>query len=241
MKEERIVALWAYQLLQHPLLASSVQFNSYEEVDFVHQPPSTIYQAIQQAQTRFSYATASPDENILDEYLNGPRTLSNQNLSYLFIRVTNEEEYEIMLCATHFLGDGMALHTFMNEFYTLLGSDKSALDILEMINTSLQSDSTKIPTSMEDKLPKPSSEFKRIIGVDEYLRSEKRLVGGQGFPRNPKKMERKTVVPTFAYTPEETKMILGNCKKNGVTIAHAVFALCNLAWARLARDQTDPW
>jgi hypothetical protein len=171
-----------------------------------------------------------------------PRTLSNQNLGYLFIRSPDhgEGEYEIMLCATHFLGDGMALHTFMNEFYTLLGSAKSTLDIVDMIEDALPARAA-LPTPMEDKLPQPSSSLKQAVGAEEYLRSEQRLVGGQGFPRNPKKMERRTVVPTFAYTPEETKAILGACKRNGVTIAHAVFALCNLAWARLTNDKVDPW
>jgi hypothetical protein len=178
----------------------------------------------------------------MDDYLNGSRTLSNKNLAYLFVRAPIEEagEYEIMLCATHFLGDGMALHTFMNEFYTLLGSERSSLDMIDMLEDALPT-LAPLPTSMEDKLPQPSSDFKRIVGAEEYLRSEAKLVGGQGFPRNPKKMERRTVVPTFAYTPEETKAILGNCKRNGVTIAHAVFALCNLAWARLSNDKVDPW
>jgi hypothetical protein len=241
MSKDRMVALWAYQLARHPLLASSIRFNSYEQVDFVHRPPTTVEAALAQAESRFSYATSS-SEDILDNYLNGPRTLSNQNLGYLFIRSPDhgEGEYEIMLCATHFLGDGMALHTFMNEFYTLLGSAKSTLDIVDMIEDALPARAA-LPTPMEDKLPQPSSSLKQAVGAEEYLRSEQRLVGGQGFPRNPKKMERRTVVPTFAYTPEETKAILGACKRNGVTIAHAVFALCNLAWARLTNDKVDPW
>lgn len=241
MAKDRVAALWAYQLVRHPLLASSIRFNSYEDVDFVHRPPSTVEAALAQAESRYSYATSSSG-SIMDNYLNGPRTLSNQNLGYLFVRSPKQDdgEYEVMLCATHFLGDGMALHTFMNEFYTLLGSPISALDILDMIEDALPTRSA-LPNCMEDKLPRSFTKLKEAVGAEEYFRSEQKLVGGQGFPRNSKKMERKTEVPTFAYTQEETKAILGNCKRNGVTIAHAVFALCNLAWARLTHDKVDPW
>lgn len=79
---------------------------------------------------------------LIDTYLNGPRTLSNDRLSYLIINseYTNKnlftnhsqdtiENYDFMICATHFLGDGMALHQFANDFFVLLGScgDENAL------------------------------------------------------------------------------------------------------------------
>ena len=73
---------------------------------------------------------------LLDSYLNGPRTLSNERLSFLVVsqdptheggsneglqdnRSTNGN-YDILICATHFLGDGMAVHTFANDFFNLL-------------------------------------------------------------------------------------------------------------------------
>ena len=39
-----------------------------------------------------------------------------------------EKFYKILICATHFLGDGMALHSFANDLFGLLGGtldDKS--------------------------------------------------------------------------------------------------------------------
>lgn len=67
---------------------------------------------------------------ILDTYLNGPRTLSDDILSFLLVstpsstfqRGDDEQEYDFHLFSTHFLGDGMALHTTANEFFTLLSS-----------------------------------------------------------------------------------------------------------------------
>ena len=99
---------------------------------------------------------------LIDAYLNGPRTLSNTRLSYLILSKspaqsdpnipsppptppTSDKEnlenadqihlaedagqtiyqHDLLICAMHFLGDGMALHAFANDFFGLLGSDKS--------------------------------------------------------------------------------------------------------------------
>lgn len=67
---------------------------------------------------------------MIDSYLNGPRTLSNNRLSYLILSEGEKSDgslanYELMVCAAHFLGDGMALHQFANDFLNLLGSEKT--------------------------------------------------------------------------------------------------------------------
>lgn len=75
----------------------------------------------------------SPTTEIIHHYLNGPRTLSDSKLSHLIIStpedsfyLENEEEgdrlqsFDVYLFSTHFLGDGMALHTTMNELFTLI-------------------------------------------------------------------------------------------------------------------------
>jgi hypothetical protein len=69
---------------------------------------------------------------LIDSYLNGPRTLSSSHLSHLFISkqrrevegvVATHEEVDVLLATTHFVGDGIALHSFANEFYGLLGGE----------------------------------------------------------------------------------------------------------------------
>jgi hypothetical protein len=67
---------------------------------------------------------------LIDSYLNGPRTLSDDRLSYLILSQTEASDtelprHELLICATHFLGDGMALHQFANDFFSLLGSAKT--------------------------------------------------------------------------------------------------------------------
>jgi len=256
MDPTRILHLWAYQLLHHPLLASRVVFNSYTDVSFAHSQPSSLRSALTRAEALF--VSTSSDGSMIDTYLNGPRTLGPTRLAMLHIGSppfssstdidpANQSDepkgtYEVMLCATHFLGDGMALHTFMNEFCSLLGSSRTTQDFAELIQAELATD-PRLPSGLEDRLPLVGhgSNLASKVGTEEYKRSEGRLVGGQAFPPNAEKRERRTVVPTFAYTPEETKQILGACKARGVTVAHAVFALCNIAWARRTESGEAPW
>jgi hypothetical protein len=82
---------------------------------------------------------------LVDAYLNGARTLSNDRLSYLIISsdytITPDHEqesvrnYDAMICATHFVGDGTALHQFANDFFVLLGSCMDETALLEKLTT----------------------------------------------------------------------------------------------------------
>jgi len=71
-----------------------------------------------------------PVTELIDSYLNGPRTLSDERLSYLILSQSGVSDaglpnHDILICATHFLGDGMALHQFANDFFSLLASAKT--------------------------------------------------------------------------------------------------------------------
>ena len=83
---------------------------------------------------------------LIDAYLNGDRTLSNDRLSYLIISsdgantntptnhsLESVKNYDLMICATHFLGDGMALHQFANDFFVILGSSMDETALLEKL------------------------------------------------------------------------------------------------------------
>jgi hypothetical protein len=86
---------------------------------------------------------------LLDEYLNGPRTLSQDRLSYLIISRESKPtttdssadipaNYDILICATHFLGDGMALHQFANDFFGLLGSSSTNHELVSTLSSEWQ-------------------------------------------------------------------------------------------------------
>jgi hypothetical protein len=66
--------------------------------------------------------------------MNGPRTLSNDHLSYLIFSAptcppeadpTEDADHGIMMCATHFLGDGNALHQSVHDLLCILTSTKN--------------------------------------------------------------------------------------------------------------------
>jgi len=245
MHPSRILHLWALQLLRQPLLASQIAFNSYENVSFVHPHHTSLDSALDSAEERFVFiGPENKDVDIIDSYLNGPRSLSSDRLALLVVADKGDGAYELMLCATHYLGDGMALHTFMNDFYTLLGSSATAESFAQQIIAEFPL-SAGLPLSLEDRMPVTGngSTLASAVGRAENARNDSKLIGGQAFPSSRTKNQRHTVVPTFAYSAAETKTILGKCKANGATIAHAMFALCNIAWARrVAREnRADPW
>ena len=42
-------------------------------------------------------------------------------------------QFELLICAMHFLGDGMALHAFANDFFALLGGEKTEEGLQELL------------------------------------------------------------------------------------------------------------
>jgi hypothetical protein len=84
---------------------------------------------------------------LIDSYLNGPRTLSNERLSYLIVSepgvathaglltppptpmldmtgppvLNGDRQYEVLICAAHFIGDGEC--RTLNPKYGSIGAD----------------------------------------------------------------------------------------------------------------------
>lgn len=91
--------------------------------------------------------------------MNGPRTLSDDKLSQLTISAPEEQydfsggaggdtrrDFDFFLFSTHFLGDGMALHSTAHEFFSLLS--QGGLDNGSILTAPTQG----LPPSMEDQL-----------------------------------------------------------------------------------------
>ncbi|KAG9111664.1 hypothetical protein FRC07_008030 [Ceratobasidium sp. 392] len=130
----------------------------------------------------------------------------------------------------------MALHACANEMLLLLGAGGDA-GALEEVLREVPESQTSVPRSMEDSLPNPGGKWKNFAAkIDEKLLADKQI-GGQAFPRN-KGVTRNTVVPTISFDEARTKRILAKCKSNGVSVSNAVFALCNIAWARMLQEGT---
>ncbi|KAH8099348.1 hypothetical protein BXZ70DRAFT_1000890 [Cristinia sonorae] len=272
----RVRAVWAILRLRHPLLCASVQMHDYDDIRFVYDAPVSPEDLLRDADANIEYRTQTKDE-LIDSYLNGPRTLSNTRLSYLILSTSlvhsnnampsppptpspsaHEDameggektlfgqaenlltyQHDLLICAMHFLGDGMALHQFANDFFGLLGGPESDEQLIQRLSDEWSTrwpvtpqDLLVLPSALEDNIPVKWSRLRRVVAAADFEMSQQRLIGGQGFPRR-KHPERRTVVPTIAFPEERTKAILKKCKENGVSISAALFAICNFAWARM--------
>jgi len=275
----RVRTVWAILRLRHPLLCASVEMHAYDDVRFVYNAPTCPEDLLKDAETDIEYRSQNKDE-MIDSYLNGPRTLSNIRLSYLILskslahsdpaipsppptplpssHLENGEQilfgqdagqltyqHDLLICAMHFLGDGMALHAFANDFFGLLGGKETDEDLSQRLSDEWKArwgkaphDMAVLPSALEDNIPMKWSKFRRAAAAADFEMSQQKLVGGQAFPRR-KHPERRTVVPTISIPEERTKAILKKCKENGVSISAALFAVCNLAWARMGGGPKD--
>ncbi|KAI0936794.1 hypothetical protein AcV5_004842 [Taiwanofungus camphoratus] len=276
-RRPRVRTVWAILRLRHPLLSARVEMHGYDDVRFVYDAPSSPYDVAASADANLEYRKQSKDE-LIDTYLNGPRTLSSSRLSYLVLSepagttiptpprtpspsrdsvvtkinpVASEQEdepdhqYELLICAMHFLGDGMALHQFANDFFGILGSEKSEAELDSMLEEEWRSrwhnaanDVNILPKALEDCMPLPDNPFRLAASKIDFQLSQAKLVGGQTFPRQ-KHPDRQTIVPTLSFPEERTKAILKKCKANGVSVSAALFAICNIAWARMGGGTKD--
>jgi len=136
----------------------------------------------------------------------------------------------------------MALHQFAHEFFTLLGSQSSAKDLEETLHKEwLERWGNQavvpevLPCSIEESMSHPTGRFRRAVAAVDFKSSQSKLIGGQAFPKVSGK-ERHTIVPTISFDEERTKAMLKACKAHGVSVSVALFALCNIVWARMHPD-----
>ncbi|KAF9041766.1 hypothetical protein BDZ89DRAFT_1109706 [Hymenopellis radicata] len=259
----RVSLVWALLRLRHPILASHVIMHNYKDIRFLYKGPASVQEAIDDANRNLEYRNEVTDD-LLDGYLNGPRTLSNERLSYLIISPTGSNDsipsppptprhngnhlshnHDVLICATHFIGDGMALHNLSNDFFTLLGgpNDEEALRklLVEEWNRRCNKpgDASTLPLSLEELLPEvPDSAFHRAASRVDFQNVQRKQIGGQAFPKQSGK-PRHTVIRIVSIDEDRTKRMLKTCKANRVSISSAVFALCNIAWARASQNRGE--
>jgi len=244
----RVRAVWAILRVRHPLLASKVVMRDYEAVSFLYTSPHSSEEALMNADENLSYQSATKDE-LIDSYLNGPRTLSDDRLSYLVVSQSETSDtgfkpnHELLICAAYFLGDGVALHQFANDFFSLLGSAKTDRELETEVHYECQrhwgnsfDGISMIPNSLENRFPAEGNRFCRTVAEINFNRSQEKLIGGHAFPRC-SATQRHTVVPTVTFDAPRTKAILENCKAHEVSVSAALFAICNIAWARQTSDK----
>ncbi|KAH9836943.1 uncharacterized protein C8Q71DRAFT_578490 [Rhodofomes roseus] len=284
LRRARVRLVWAILRLRHPLLSAEVVMHDYDDVRFIYNVPSDPEEALGSAEAALEFRSQTKDE-LVDSYLNGPRTLSNSRLSYLVISqpalsaiptpprtpsptrdgFTATEDlsmstglernlnasigrFDVLFAAMHFLGDGMALHQCANDFFRLVACGKSDDELATVLGDEWErrfggdvaaiSSDPALPVPLEARLADPTTRFQKVATEVDFHLSQSTLVGGQTFPKR-KHPDRHTVLLNKDYPSDLTKAILRKCKQNGVSISAAVFALCNIAWARMGGGKPE--
>ncbi|KIK55429.1 hypothetical protein GYMLUDRAFT_175669 [Collybiopsis luxurians FD-317 M1] len=223
MDPSRIALCWAITRSRHPLLMSKVRKRQ-------RSTPASINGQLSE---------------LISNYLNGPRTLSDERMSYLVISTSSlstetddadEGDYDLLMCAPHFIGDGASLHQCTHEFITLLASAQSSQNLKQKLTQPLnwvreRANVDLLPPALESRLSVPSSRLAKAAAKVNYLQSMHNEIGGHTLRRN-QLGPQKTVMIEKSFSEEQTLKILAKCKQNGVTVNHALFALCNVAWGQ---------
>ncbi|KAF8217762.1 hypothetical protein K438DRAFT_1795604 [Mycena galopus ATCC 62051] len=236
-REQRVRIAWSLIRRKNPLLMSKVLVDGSDlgTARFIFCPPSTPEKAIDEAATALRFSQETKLE-LISTYMDGPRVLSNEYLSYLIISESQNSsdkdvsQYDILMCAPHFIGDGTSLHQSTHELLCLLTSDKTDAELVEELVVA-QNWTDILPANVESRLSAPSSAFGKAACKINYLQALSREIGGHSLSRiqhGPKR----TIVEECEFSEAQTSAILAKCKTNGVTVNHALVALCNIAWAR---------
>ncbi|GAA5875905.1 hypothetical protein JCM16303_004038 [Sporobolomyces ruberrimus] len=238
--EDRIHKIWKTLLARHTLLWSTVEFRDYRDIHFVNRLPQGEAEFDEIARSRLQLKPRTTSEEILVDYLNGERTLSDDKLASLVISTPEPtfgkkgdetQEFDFFLYSTHFLGDGMALHSTANEFFTLLASENVPVRVATPLNA--DRNLSHLPPALESEIETSPDWGKTAWSAAkvDFERNEAKNLGGQAFPRA-RLGPRHTLVPTVSYSPSDSSKILATCKAHKSTIASALFALSNLAYIR---------
>ncbi|KAJ7669309.1 hypothetical protein DFH06DRAFT_1180558 [Mycena polygramma] len=236
-RAERVQIAWSLIRRNGPLLMSRVLVDGDDlsTARFSFSPPLTAETAIQEAANALRFSQETKDE-LISAYMDGTRKLSNDYLSYLILSEPESapdadvSQYEILMCAPHFIGDGTALHQSAHELIRLITSEKSDAQLAEKLHE-LPNWIDLLPLSVESRLSAPSSALGRAACKINYLQTLGREIGGHTLSRVQRGPKR-TILQEHEFSEAQTSTILKNCKANGVTVNHALTALCSVAWAR---------
>ncbi|TDL25331.1 hypothetical protein BD410DRAFT_896234 [Rickenella mellea] len=268
MERARVRAAWALLRLRHPLMGATVRMETYDDVRLLYQRPESAECLLKDAERTVEFRYES-EYQLIDSYLNGTRTLSDDRLSYLFVLTPPSStgvdtptsipdhasafeeqsdlcnEYTILICATHFIGDGIAIHMFGNEFFTTISSDLSTEDIektldmeWEIKHSSMNTIKDVLPVPLEARLPPIEGKFRKAACKVDFKNSEDKLIGGHAIPRK-KATSAHSVFINVPFDEKRTRQILQTCKSNGVSVSNALFAICDIAWAKMTTPNPE--
>lgn len=216
--------------------------------------PSSPEQAMADSRASIDFREDYTADEAVQEFINGPRWLSDRSPLRLVIIKIDPTESLFMFCLAHWHLDGVATISMFQEYLKVFGEKNvSDQDMLHRVGKEWtlrwgrgsRSVREVMPCSAEDRLPRPRNKFQAAGAYIETHKFQERYIvsqtesfafptahnfqGGHVFPRNPPS-PRNTAVANWVFDKGQTKKILARCRKEGVTIIQVVFVLCNIAW-----------
>ncbi|KAJ6616455.1 hypothetical protein B0H10DRAFT_1395661 [Mycena sp. CBHHK59/15] len=243
-RPERVRIAWSLIRRGNPLLMSKVCMDEDDlfTARFLFVPPIAAEGALQEASSALRFSHESKEE-LISAYMDGPRILSNEYLSFLVISVPENlsgdhtADYDLLMCAPHFIGDGTALHQSTHELLCLVTSEKTDAELAEGLCTP-HDWVDMLPPSVESRLSAPRSRLGKAACKVNYLQALSREIGGHTLSRI-QRAPKCTILQEHEFSEAQTAAILAHCKANGVTVNHALTALCNIAWARCTSQSPE--
>ncbi|KAJ7621065.1 hypothetical protein FB45DRAFT_992166 [Roridomyces roridus] len=257
----RLQIVWAFVRLRHSLLASHIEMapGRYDEARFIYTPPSSPEKAVEEAGLTITIHDDKTGPELDQEFIVGPSKLSSKCLGRMYVARHGQvspgiEEYHIVVTLLHAITDGTSRRG--NLMLELLGgsdspggpprSDEELMHVLEAEwKTRWGHDRVEyevITPSAEARLPPPRSRLQmaawRIDSTNVQRRAIVRI-GAHTFPRisNPTNVKQRAL--DIKFDRIQTATFLAKCQSERVTLQNAVFALCNFAWIRTARNHPE--
>ncbi|KAF9506747.1 hypothetical protein BS47DRAFT_1333650 [Hydnum rufescens UP504] len=258
---DRLAIVWAITRLRHTLIASRIILppGQYDKAYFSYIPPSNPTHALNEAKLTFSvYRDRTIDQHI-ESFMNDkrPHLSWDQLSSYAFIPPSHPvdassskvEDFTLIFCAKHCIGDGISMHHVMAEFLATLGgldgttgAHRTMAQLTELLDhewsrrwasqTVLGFEPVTSPT--EARMPSANSRLQAAAHKVEFLKNQETFIGGHTIPRA-RAATFKNVSPDITYDRRQTAAIVAKCKARGVTVSNTLFVLCNFAWTRTIR------
>jgi hypothetical protein len=134
-------------------------------------------------------------DDIIDGLLNKPRILSAQRLSHLVVVkpcgiALETTDYSMVLTITHFVGDGIVIHTMADLFFSLLGTQDAAskshlseTQLFKLLEKEWRrrwairrSPDSVIPSSTDARLSGPINRLEAMVSRVDFERSQNRFI-----------------------------------------------------------------
>ncbi|KAF7344430.1 hypothetical protein MSAN_01924200 [Mycena sanguinolenta] len=250
----RVRIAWAILRLRHSLMACRVEMQPgyYDEAHFALTPPSSPSQALAEASVCVHFFDDITGPELLNAFLNGPRTLSSECLSRLDVLRRGEvskgvHEFHLSFNFHHMMNDALTMYKTQDVMFELLGgsatpggptrTDAELAKVLEhewMLRWGAHrhAHDAIVPATEVRILGLPQSKFQEAAWKVDNQNIQKRSIGGHVFPRTKSPLFKMRLLEA-QFDVSQTKAIMAKCKANRVTMANACFGLFNFAWIRV--------